>query len=169
MGMKSGVQPGRAGKSAGAPAPVYGQAGTPGPAQGAGVPMQQGMDQAPGGFGGGGFQSTGAPPGLVGNRMAMAPGNGRQQGMTGSLPPGIDPRAVAANPQGYSQMMQGAKQQEAMRPGSTMLGQGLGMAGNKSRQQPTNQGQMMRMVQMLRNRGSAGNMGPGGIDRGGMM
>lgn len=42
------------------------------------------------------------------------------------LPPGVDPRAGAANPQGYQQWMQGAQQQEARQPGSTMLGQTYG-------------------------------------------
>lgn len=41
---------------------------------------------------------------------------------------GLDPRAIAANPQGFQQWMQGARQQESQYPGSTMMGQ-LGNAG----------------------------------------
>lgn len=51
-------------------------------------------------------------------------GGGQQGGMMG----GLDPRAVAANPQGFQQFMQGAQQQEMQRPGSTMFSQ-LGGAG----------------------------------------
>ena len=38
-----------------------------------------------------------------------------------SLPPGIDPRAVAADPAGYQKWLEGAKAQEAAVPGSTSL------------------------------------------------
>jgi hypothetical protein len=41
----------------------------------------------------------------------------------GMLPPGIDPRAIAANPQGYQQFLRQAQQQEQQRPGTTFLGQ----------------------------------------------
>jgi len=41
----------------------------------------------------------------------------------GMLPPGIDPRAVAANPQGYQEFLRQAQQQEQQHPGSTFLGQ----------------------------------------------
>lgn len=44
-------------------------------------------------------------------------------GQFGQLPPGIDPRAVAANPQGYQQFLRQAQQQEQQHPGSTFLGQ----------------------------------------------
>ena len=43
----------------------------------------------------------------------------------GSLPAGIDPRAVAANPQGYQQWLQQGRAQEAAMPGSTMFGPGV--------------------------------------------
>jgi hypothetical protein len=45
--------------------------------------------------------------------------------MGGGQAPQYDPRAIAANPAGFQQWQQGAQQQEAAQPGSTMLG-GLG-------------------------------------------
>lgn len=54
---------------------------------------------------------------------------------TQQLPQGIDPRAVAANPQGYQQFLQQARQQEQRYPGSTMFGQGqLGQLGQQGQQ-----------------------------------
>jgi len=44
-------------------------------------------------------------------------------GNFGMLPPGIDPRAIAANPQGYQQFLRQAQQQEQQHPGATFLGQ----------------------------------------------
>jgi hypothetical protein len=54
---------------------------------------------------------------------AVPQGGGNGLGGTG-----LDPRAVAANPQGFQQFLQGAQQQETQRPGSTMFSQ-LGGAG----------------------------------------
>ena len=41
---------------------------------------------------------------------------------------GMDPRAIAADPQGYQQLLARAQQQEAQMPGSTFLGQGGGVS-----------------------------------------
>jgi hypothetical protein len=74
-----------------------------------------------GGFGQGanGYQAVGSRiPGFGGGM------NQPQGGMMG----GLDSRAIAANPQGFQQFMQGAQQQERQRPGSTMFGQ-FGGAG----------------------------------------
>jgi len=71
------------------------------------VPINLGGGQ--GGGGGGGFGG----------------GNGIQQGGMPQSPMGglggFDPKAVAANPQGFSNFLQGAMNQEQARPGSTML------------------------------------------------
>jgi len=84
---------------------------------------------------GGNMASRMQPPQFFGpqnNMMGQAPPNfgGFQQrppqAMGAGMPPGIDPRAVAANPQGFQNWMQGAQQQEAQRPGSTMYGGGQG-------------------------------------------
>jgi hypothetical protein len=56
--------------------------------------------------------------------LGGAMGGFSQQGGMG----GFDPRAIAANPQGFQQWQQQARQQEQMRPGSTMLAGG-GMYG----------------------------------------
>ena len=39
------------------------------------------------------------------------------------LPPGIDPKAVAADPEGWQRHLQAAQEQEARMPGSTFLSQ----------------------------------------------
>jgi hypothetical protein len=49
-------------------------------------------------------------------------GNNGPQGANGYMPAGIDPRAVAANPQGYQQFAQQGQQQEQQYPGSIMSG-----------------------------------------------
>jgi len=46
-----------------------------------------------------------------------------------SLPQGIDPNAVAANPQGYQQSLQQASIQEQKYPGSTSMGSSQGKGG----------------------------------------
>jgi hypothetical protein len=56
----------------------------------------------------------------TGSTAAMGRGTG--------LPAGIDPRAVAADPEGYQRMLQGAREQEARMPGSTMFSQGGGVS-----------------------------------------
>jgi len=65
-------------------------------------------------------------------------GGGQPQGQPNQY--GQDPRAIAANPQGYQNYLQGARTQETNMPGSTFLGQGQrgfeqsqpGGAGNQS-------------------------------------
>ena len=67
-----------------------------------------GGSQGGGGFGGGnGIQQGGMPQPPMG-------------GLAGLLG-GLDPKAVAANPQGFSNFLQGAMRQEQSRPGSTMF------------------------------------------------
>jgi hypothetical protein len=56
----------------------------------------------------------------TGSTAAMGRGTG--------LPAGIDPRAVAADPEGYQRMLQSAREQEARMPGSTMFSQGGGVS-----------------------------------------
>ena len=51
-------------------------------------------------------------------------GGGQPQGQQNQY--GQDPRAIAANPQGYQNYLQGARTQETNMPGSTFLGQGQG-------------------------------------------
>lgn len=91
--------------------PQYGEYGSPfggfgGYGGGYGSPF--------GGFGGGspfgGFGGYGSPFG----------GFGGYGGGFG----GMDPRAAAADPRGFSQMMRGARQQEMQVPGSTFMGSG---------------------------------------------
>ena len=53
----------------------------------------------------------------------MGGGGSSPQGANGYMPPGVDPRAVAANPQGYQQFVQQGQRQEQQYPGSTMFGQ----------------------------------------------
>jgi len=43
-----------------------------------------------------------------------------------AMPGSIDPRAVMANPEGFQRHLQGAMEQERMRPGSTFLSQSQG-------------------------------------------
>ena len=63
------------------------------------------------------FQGTaGLSPGEIGTQQYRATGAGAGAGM--------DPRAIAADPEGYQRMLAGARDQEARMPGSTFLGQG---------------------------------------------
>ena len=92
-----------------------------------------------GGFGGGG--GGGFEGGRMGGGGYNGGGGGGLGGLLGGLgqmfggsQSGLDPRAVAANPQGFSSFLQGAMNQENSRPGSTMFGQenrmNYGMGGN---------------------------------------
>jgi hypothetical protein len=58
--------------------------------------------------------STAQPAGVPGLEGGIA---------SNGLPQGIDPRAVAADPEGFARNLEGARQQEAIMPGSTFLGQ----------------------------------------------
>ena len=69
-------------------------------------------------------QQMGMP---TGQSVAGMPGQLAGVGL-GGLPQGIDPRAVAADPEGFARNLEGARQQEATMPGSTFLGQQF--AGN---------------------------------------
>ena len=64
------------------------------------------------------------------NGYQAAGSGGQSGGQQSILGGGLDPRAIAANPQGFQRFMQGAQQQEMQRPGSTMFSQlgGAGMA-----------------------------------------
>lgn len=77
-----------------------------------------GQPQGAGGGGGGGGRGVYGTGGLT---QFGGPGGGYGGG--GGQ---FDPRAVAANPQGFQQFQQGAQAQELARPGSTYLGQGGG-------------------------------------------
>jgi hypothetical protein len=78
------------------------------------------IDGQGGGQGANGYQAAGSSiPGFGG-------GTQQPQSSQGGMMGGLDPRAIAANPQGFQQFMQGAQQQEMQRPGSTMLGQNGG-------------------------------------------
>ena len=67
-------------------------------------------------------QQMGMP---TGQSVAGMPGQLAGVGL-GGLPQGIDPRAVAADPEGFARNLEGARQQEATMPGSTFLGQQSG-------------------------------------------
>jgi hypothetical protein len=67
--------------------------------------------------------AMGGPYNMPGQTPYQFGGGGTPQPMQGAGPGGFDPRAIAANPGGFQQWQQGAQQQEAARPGSTMLGQ----------------------------------------------
>jgi len=92
-----------------------------------------------GGFGGGspfgGFGGYGSPFGGFGGYGSPFGGFGGYGGGFG----GMDPRAAAADPRGFSQMMRGARQQEMQVPGSTFMGnRGIGgLAGPMWSQQST--------------------------------
>src|SRR5262249_9820705 len=94
-------------------------------------------------------------------------------GQMGQFGGGFDPRAIQANPAGFQNWMQGAQQQEQMRPGSTMLGMG-GMGQMGSAQAGLGQqGQMMgNQMAGLQGMGQMGGglrpMNPymGGVNRG---
>ena len=66
-------------------------------------------------------QTAGLSPGAIGTQQYRATGAGAGAGM--------DPRAIAADPEGYQRMLAGAREQEARMPGSTFLGQGGGAGG----------------------------------------
>lgn len=66
-------------------------------------------------------QTAGLSPGAIGAQQYRATGAGAGAGM--------DPRAIAADPEGYQRMLAGAREQEARMPGSTFLGQGGGAGG----------------------------------------
>jgi hypothetical protein len=101
------------------------------------VPINIGGNSGPGGMGmGGGMGGTALQQGYGGNiappmqqqssTMGMVANMGQGGGQ--GLPPGIDPRAVAANPQAYQQWLQQAQAQERAMPGSTMFGQSQNMS-----------------------------------------
>lgn len=77
---------------------------------------------------GGGIPAPGAgsytPYSTGTNTGNYQPFTGQPQGQPNQY--GHDPRAIAANPQGYQNMLQGARTQETNMPGSTFLGQGQG-------------------------------------------
>lgn len=75
-------------------------------------PQYMGYQSPFGGMGGyGGFGGYGSPFGGFGGYGSPFGGFG-----------GFDPRAAAADPRGFSQMMRGARQQEMQVPGSTFMG-----------------------------------------------
>jgi hypothetical protein len=74
------------------------------------------IDDQGGGQGANGYQAAGS------NIPGFGGGTQQPQGGQGGMMGGLDPRAIAANPQGFQQFMQGAQQQEMQRPGSTMFG-----------------------------------------------
>ena len=69
--------------------------------------------------------STAQPAGVPGLESGIASNGLPQMNQIASnaLPQGIDPRAVAANPEGFARNLEGARQQEATMPGSTYLAQ----------------------------------------------
>jgi hypothetical protein len=115
------------------------------------INLQGTIDMGGGGGGGqfgqasnNGYKAAGSgSAGQFGNDQMMAPAvmpspNPFSSGMGGGnsnplfsggfgTPGGIDPRAVQADPQGFQRWMQGAREQEQARSGSTMLG-GYGRA-----------------------------------------
>jgi hypothetical protein len=64
-----------------------------------------------------------------GGRFGQDAGNGYRPMGSGGMMGGFDPRAVAANPQGFQDFLQQAQQREQQYPGSTMLSQ-LASAGS---------------------------------------
>ena len=83
-------------------------------------PQYMGYQSPFGGFGGyGGGFGGGSPFGGFGGYGSPFGGFGGYGGFGG-----FDPRAVAADPRGFSQMMRGARQQEMQVPGSTFMGSG---------------------------------------------
>jgi hypothetical protein len=140
-GTQYGIQPGEMDPSGGM-APIGGNTGTPewvrllDEQRRSKKPSQQQPPEAP-------YGPEWMPP--VANRMQQPGGNGQattgQQGMQKYDPTpmpkpvmtetggGFDPRAIAANPEGFAQWQRGAQAQEARMPGSTMRGQpgGVGM------------------------------------------
>ena len=79
------------------------------------VPINLGGGQGGGGSFGGGF---GGGNGIQQGGTPQQPSMGGLAGLLG----GLDSNAVNANPQGFSNFLQGAMNQERTRPGSTMLG-----------------------------------------------
>ena len=108
-------------------------------------PMQQNpMQQMPmgqqGGFSQIGKQMPQQNPMQQGGPMQQLQGMGGMLGGMGGpmqqnpmMQQGFDPRAIAANPQGFMDYMSGMKAQEASHPGSTMLSGPMqqGAAGGK--------------------------------------
>jgi hypothetical protein len=95
----------------------------------------------------GGGQGGGMGGGLGSLGGGFGGGNGIQQGGMPQSPMGslggLDPKAIAANPQGFSNWLQGAMNQEQARPGSTMLSGasstfGGGMGGMRGGSGPQN-------------------------------
>ena len=73
------------------------------------------------------LQGTFTPAGGdTGGQFGQAPANGYQPMGAGG---GLDPRAIAANPQGFQNYMAQMQQREAMMPGSTMLTQRMAGGG----------------------------------------
>jgi len=118
-----------------------------------GTGYQQGFQQpspynpfSGGGYGGGyggGFGGYGG--GLAGILQSLGFGGMQQPQQSQG---GFDPRAIAANPQGFSSFLQGAANQENAQPGSTMFGgMGRGFGGMQQPQQQQGYGGMGGMYQ----------------------
>ena len=137
--------------------------------------MTQGPASLPPGYGQGGPNDPRAAEGV---HQAMSYGAPPSGGPPPGAPPGTDPRAVAANPGGFQQWMEGAKQAEMARPGSTMMGpenrmQMLeklrgGMGGAAGMARPETAGSLASSVGGMLGRGMpGGGMPPGGPPQGG--
>jgi len=77
------------------------------------------------------YRPTGSTAAMVPRPRASGGGVAgaiRSAARGGLLPAGLDPRAAAADPEGYQRMLQGAREQEARMPGSTMFSQGGGVS-----------------------------------------
>lgn len=78
---------------------------------------RRGQQPLGGGMGGGGMPPAtgdGLTPGQAGMAPGMTPG-----GSMGAAPPGLDPKAIAADPQGFQRWMQGYQQQQGQaQPGT---------------------------------------------------
>ena len=127
--------------------------GASSPMGGAQAPMGQDAPQDMSQFAGNGMM------GMMGQRAqaearlppGYGPGEGSMPGMTGQQGyPGMDSKAISADPAGFAQNVQGAQRQEAQYPGSTFLSQGQG-----------GQGAPQDMSQFLQGGAGKGSVNPG--------
>jgi hypothetical protein len=141
---------------------------------------------ADGGVTGGGNIDLHVPISIGGGGRGMGGetfggGNGIQQGGTpqspmgglGGLLGGLDPKAAAANPQGFSNFLQGAMAQEKARPGSTMFSNPSGVmpqGGYDATQMKPYNGPSTQALQQQNQAfgGSMGGMRYGAFAEGGM-
>jgi hypothetical protein len=90
----------------------------------------QNMSQFAGNGGAGKGSVNSGAPGNYPPPPGYGPGEGAMPGMMGQQGyPGMDNKAISADPAGFAQSLQGAQRQEAQYPGSTFLSQGQGGQG----------------------------------------